>query len=188
MDKLNYDTAPLCGAQTDFENHIAQNRKKSLAFALRLTRGNQSESEDLLQEATVRAWGAFTRFKQESNFQTWFLQILTNVFLDYIKRRTRTECSLDAFSEDANPALMTTGDNPDALILAQARVLEIQKALADLPAHLRAVIQLVDFDDLSCAEAAETLNIAAGTVRSRRYRANRILRRALAHLMPADSE
>jgi len=182
VDQQHTDTGPLCGAQTDFENRIAQNRKKSLAFALRLTHGNRSEAEDLVQEATLRAWGAFTRFEQVKNFQTWFLRILTNVFLDKNKRRARTECSLDAFNEDLNPVLAIT----DTYSLEQNEISEIHEALAELPEDLRVVIQIISFDDCSFAEVAETLNIPIGMVRSRKRSAYRILRKKLAHLMPTD--
>ena len=100
MDNTQNDGTPLGGAQTDFDNCMDMDiRKTMLKVALSLTKGDRSEAEDLVQEATLRAREDFACREQETSFQIWFLRILLNVFLDYCHQQTRKEKNLDAYGD-----------------------------------------------------------------------------------------
>lgn len=180
------DTAPLCEAQTDFENRIAEIKKRALTSALHLTNGNRDEAEDLVQNATVRAWGAFARFDRVKNFQAWFLQIMVNSFLDNRKRKSRNDCSLNRYNEDTNSALAITDSNLEERLIREEAAAGVQKALEALPEKQREVIILTEFECLSHAKVAEILKIDVGTVRTRKFRAMKALQKLLVNRAPTD--
>ena len=188
MDQQHTDTGPLCWAQTDFENRIAKIKKRALTSALHLTNGNRDEAEDLVQKATVKAWGAFASFDRVRNFQTWFLRIIVNLFIDNRKRKSRNDCSLDAYAEDANSALAITDSDLEERLIREEAAAGVQKALEALPEKQREVILLTDFECLSHAEVAEILKIPMGTMRSRKFRAMKALRKLLVNHAPPDPE
>ena len=99
MDNTQNDGTPLGGAQTDFNKCMSDIGERALNVALSLTKGDRSEAEDLVQEATLRAREDFACREQETSFQIWFLRILLNVFLDYCHQQTRKEKNLDAYGD-----------------------------------------------------------------------------------------
>ena len=99
MDNTQNDGTPLGGAQTDFDNCMSDIGERALSVALSLTKGDRSEAEDLVQEATLRAREDFARREQGISFQIWFLRILLNAFLDECHRQTRREKNLDAYGD-----------------------------------------------------------------------------------------
>src|SRR5262245_31566603 len=72
-----------------FESYLAPVVKAAYGTAFYLTR-NRDDAEDLVQEASLRAFAAFHTFRPGSNFKAWFLKVLTNVFLNQ-RRQSRRE-------------------------------------------------------------------------------------------------
>ncbi len=140
-------------------------------FAYHLT-GNTPDSEDLLQQAAEEAYRAFHRFQPGTRFDRWFFRIMHNSFVDRVRRdRRRKIFSLDevtgaAAADAADPSVVAEGalDGP------------VLRALRALPPEARAVVALVDLQDLSYDDAAEILHCPVGTVRSRLHRARLALR------------
>jgi RNA polymerase sigma-70 factor (ECF subfamily) len=106
--------------------------------------------------------------------EAWLSRIVTNVFLDEVRRRKRRP--VDALPEDPDRLLP-----PSAAADSATHKLsdEVQAALRTLPEDFRAAVVLCDVVGLSYEEIAEALEVPVGTVRSRIHRGRRQLRSAL---------
>lgn len=142
--------------------------------AFRLT-GNDDDAQDLVQEALLRVrWGLASY--QPGSLEGWLAKIVTNVFLDEVRRRRRRPS--DALPDEPEQVLPPSrGADEDA---ARATLSdEVQAALADLPVEFRVPVVLCDVADRSYEEIAAVLGVPIGTVRSRIHRGRRRLRAAL---------
>jgi RNA polymerase sigma-70 factor (ECF subfamily) len=119
------------------------------------------------------------QFRGESAFSTWLHRLAINVCLDRSRRRRVDAVAADPSVLDARAAQAPGHDDVFAEAEASAAV---QRAVARLPAKLRAAILLRYFDDLSYAEMASVLQCSAGTVASRLSRGHRLLATTLSSL------
>jgi RNA polymerase sigma-70 factor (ECF subfamily) len=135
--------------------------------------GNEEDAWDVAQEAFVRAYQNFGRFEPGSNFRAWLHRILKNVFINhYHAQRRRAEVPLDEHDPGG-------GDPADASLLREALDEEVEQALDALADEFRAVIVMADMQELSYDEISRALKVPLGTVRSRLFRARRLLQRSL---------
>lgn len=145
-------------------------------IAMKFANGAESRAADYVQDTFVNAYGAFLRdeFRPESNAKAWLVRILTNVFLNENRRRTRWEAPVSVDDEESVPEHKLTAnaaDRPDARVTEHVLDGPIEVALASLPEAQRACVILVDIEGLDYAEAAEVLQVPIGTIRSRLARA-----------------
>ena len=152
-------------------------------LALRLT-GNPQDAEDLTQEVFVRVFRSLSRYSP-GTFEGWLHRITVNLFLDSVRKRSRTRT--DPLPDDDEAPLADRAAGPEALLLERGLEPDVQRALADLPPDFRAAVVLSDIEGLSYEEIAATLGIKLGTVRSRISRGRAGLRTALAHREPATA-
>ncbi len=148
-------------------------------------------ADDATQEAFISAYRALKKFRGGS-FRSWLLRIVKNACYDELRRRKRRpQISWDDFGDiddEANPYLGNGGDKPEEAIQQQELHALLERAIAKLPAHQRATLILVDQMGLSYGEAAEVMNVAQGTVKSRLARARKemqLLLQAERELLPA---
>ncbi len=135
------------------------------ALALRLTGGDQSEAEDLVQESWVRAVRALSSFRARSALRTWLCGLLVNVRRERIRADWRR---VDA--PDIEPAA-DAGAPDDAL--------DLERAIGALPEGARDVFVLHDVYGYTHREIAELLGVAEGTSKSQLTRARNLLRSSL---------
>ncbi|MDH2456791.1 RNA polymerase sigma factor [Corynebacterium bovis] len=141
------------------------------------------ECGDVLQEAMFSIHRAAPAFRGGSSVATWMHAIVRNVALTYMRQRSRapettsldTPRSLDALQAVADVGVPDPADNA----VEQDQLRAVRGALAALDPRLRTVMELTEIEGLSVAGAAATLGIPPGTVKSRRARARRHLRRRL---------
>jgi RNA polymerase sigma-70 factor (ECF subfamily) len=137
--------------------------------------GNDDDARDLVQEALLRVRGGLATYVPGS-LEGWLARIVTNVFLDEVRRRRRRPT--DALPEDAERVLPPTSGADEAAAAAGLSD-EVQQALAALPEDFRVPVVLCDVADRSYDEIAATLGVPVGTVRSRIHRGRRMLRASL---------
>jgi RNA polymerase sigma-70 factor (ECF subfamily) len=173
--------------QTLFESYLTPIVRTAYGTAYYLTR-DRDEAEDLVQEAAVRAFGAFHSFQRGTNFKAWFLRILTNQFY-YWRRRERLRPGMVAWTSELEEAALgqedAWGADGDAAAAALFRKLDqeqIAAAFATLPEEYRTVCALYFMDEFSYAEIAGMVGCPVGIVRSRLHRGRRCLQRQLRHL------
>lgn len=136
--------------------------------------GNDDDAADLVQETLLRVRKGLETYRPGS-MEGWLSRIMTNVFLDEVRRRRRHPT--EALPEDPERVLpMSPAADEPADRLSD----DVQGALRRLPEDFRVVIVLCDVVGLTYEEIAESLEIPVGTVRSRLHRGRRILRGALA--------
>jgi RNA polymerase sigma-70 factor (ECF subfamily) len=135
--------------------------------------GNDDDAQDLVQEALLRVRKGLERY-QPGSLEGWLARIVTNVFLDEMRRRKRRPT--DALPEDPGRVLPPA---PGADEAQTGLSDEIQQALAELPEEFRVPVVLCDVSDLSYEQIAASTGVPIGTVRSRIHRGRRMLRASL---------
>jgi|SRR5687768_14377488 RNA polymerase sigma-70 factor (ECF subfamily) len=144
--------------------------------ALRLT-SNPDAAGDLLQETYLRAFRTFDNFREGTNARAWLLTILYSVFVSSWRRQKREPDAVPLEEAEQSSADLT----PPAVAL-ESRMWaseEVHAALEQVPPTLRAVLLMVDVDDMTYEEVAAAMGSPIGTVRSRLSRARHILSAAL---------
>ncbi|MGH9042362.1 MAG: sigma-70 family RNA polymerase sigma factor [Acidimicrobiia bacterium] len=135
--------------------------------------GNEDDANDLAQEALLRVRKGLESY-QPGSMEAWLSRIVTNVFLDEVRRRKRRPVqALPDEPERLLPPSAAADVDTDRLSD------EVQNALRSLPEEFRAAVVLCDVVGLSYEEIGEALDIPVGTVRSRIHRGRRQLRFAL---------
>ena len=152
--------------------------------ALRMTR-NQKDAEDLVQETYLRAYRFKDGFQEGTNLKAWMFKILTNTFINQYRknRREKEHVARDfdfgeiegRFIDSWTQTEFARHDVP----MGDSMSDEVQKAFRDLPENFRIVVDLVDLQEFSYAEAAQALDIPIGTIMSRLNRGRRALKKAL---------
>jgi RNA polymerase sigma-70 factor (ECF subfamily) len=137
------------------------------------------ESEDVVQDAWVRAFTHLDQFAGRARFSTWLTRIAVYEAWGRARRRSRFE-SIDADSNEKNVNETSRARNPeeDASNSELASILE--GAIETLPESYRTVFVLREVESLSTEETAECLDLTGQTVKTRLHRARSLLRRDLA--------
>ena len=142
--------------------------------AYRLT-GNDDDARDLVQESLLRVRRGLETY-QPGSLEGWLARIVTNVFLDEVRRKRRRPVT--ALPDDPDWVLPAEMGADEAAVAAGLSN-EIQRALASLPEEFRVPVVLRDVADRTYEEIAGALGVPVGTVRSRLHRGRRMLRTAL---------
>jgi RNA polymerase sigma-70 factor (ECF subfamily) len=140
--------------------------------AYRLT-GNDDDAYDLVQEALLRVRKGLETY-QPGSMEAWLSRIVTNVFLDEVRRKRRRP--VEALPDDPERLLPSS---PGADEATESLPDDVQLALRRLPEDFRTAVVLCDVVGLSYEEIADALSVPVGTVRSRIHRGRRLLRAAL---------
>ncbi len=157
---------------TAFERYVLPEIEVLLRVAHSLTR-NHAEAEDLVQDTLLRAYRGIDGF-DGGHPRAWLLTILRNTHINRNRRR-RPELLRDPDAATDRMILAASDERTDAVIDDEVDV-EIIRALESLDEPFRRVVELVDIDGLSYAEAAEVLDVPVGTVMSRLHRARSRIR------------
>ena len=135
--------------------------------------GNDADAQDLVQETLLRVRRGLETY-QPGSLPAWLSRIVTNVFLDEVRRRRRRPT--DPLSDDGDRQLPPS---PGADEVTDDFSDEVQHALSSLPDDFRTAVVLCDVVGLSYDEIAAAQGVPVGTVRSRIHRGRRMLRTAL---------
>jgi RNA polymerase sigma-70 factor (ECF subfamily) len=154
------------------------------AFALaRWMTGNQSDAEDVVQEASLRAFRAIRRYAG-GNARAWVLTIVRNTALTWMaKSRPAALLVEDVVAVEQNRARSGNAGNgvtdPETEVIARADATRLENAVASLPSPFRETLVLRDLQGLDYREIARVTEAPIGTVMSRLARARQRLVDAL---------
>jgi RNA polymerase sigma-70 factor, ECF subfamily len=141
------------------------------ALCLRMS-GDRAVARDLVQDVFVRAWERLPSFRGQSSLATWLHRLAVNVVLEKWRSAKRDALRMiddpDGVAFDA-PMVQTDLDS----------AMEIEGAMARLPAGARAVFVLHEIEGYSHEEIAVMTGIAPGTARTQLFRARRALAKML---------
>lgn len=141
-------------------------------------------AEDQAQEAFIRAYQRLDQFDADRPFGPWVRRVAANLCLNQLARARPPNLSFD--DERDAPSLETAPD-PAATHEQIESADALRAAIAALPPHYRAVIELRHFHDLSYAEIAAQLNLPVSDVKSHLFRARKLLAAHVA-LRPVEPE
>ena len=137
--------------------------------------GNAHDAEDITQEAFIRVFRSLDRYKP-GTFEGWMHRIVTNLFLDMARRRSRIR--FEALPDDAE-RVPGRERSPEQVLSDETFDPILQTALDNLSPEFRAAVVLCDIEDLSYEEVGRILGVKMGTVRSRIHRGRSALRAEL---------
>jgi RNA polymerase sigma-70 factor (ECF subfamily) len=143
------------------------------AFVRRFIGTSDPEVPDLVQEVWSRAIDALPRFAWRSGLRTWLLGIAVNRCREHIRQRMADRASSQSDGLFRDP-------QADGVSLAAADRVDLERAVAALPAGYREVVVLHDIQGYTHDEIADILGVTTGTSKSQLSRARRALRAALA--------
>lgn len=152
---------------------------------VRLVRGMvpESDTEDVTQEAFLKAFRKIGDFDGRSSFYTWLYRIAANTAMDWRKKeRHRRHAPLPEGpeGEDAVPSLEA---GPETAVTRRELAARIDAAIASLPEKYREILLLREIEGLSYEEISKELGMSKGTVESRLFRARERLREVLSPWM-----
>jgi len=151
-----------------FQREIIELLPRLRRLARSLT-GVAADADDLVQTGVERALSRRDQWQPGTRLDWWIMRIMRNAFIDEVRRKGRT--ALTAGGEDldhiADPSVASVDLKIDAMALNQA--------MGRLPADQRLAVAMVLVEGLSYAEAAEVLEIPAGTLTSRLVRGRQAL-------------
>jgi RNA polymerase sigma-70 factor (ECF subfamily) len=167
----------------DAENKRAQFEATALPFmrsiyntALSLTR-RPEDASDLVQETYLRAYRTFANYSPGTNCKAWLFTIMYSIFVNKYRKEQREpeSVSVEELEEKFHRFLAAAEWDPYLEQDAGMMAAEVSQALNNLPEIFRLAVLLVDIEEMSYEEAAAVLNCPLGTLRSRLFRARKLL-------------
>jgi RNA polymerase sigma-70 factor, ECF subfamily len=134
--------------------------------------GNAGDAEDAAQETFWRAYQAIKRYDPSRSFITWLLSIAAHYCIDQQRRRRLPTLDLDVLPEEDVP---DHDPNPEHEVGRIEETEAMQRLLSNLNSQDRAAIVLRYWYDFSEEEISQTLAISVSAVKSRLFRARRLL-------------
>jgi RNA polymerase sigma-70 factor (ECF subfamily) len=155
------------GSERAFGALYDRHTPRAYQTAWRILGGSQADADDAIQEAWVRAIASLDSRRSDAEFGAWLRSIVAHVAIDIVRKQQRLELDPDvdaALDEDEDP---------------QER-LDLESAIASLPAGYRAVLVLHDIEGYTHEEIGARLGITAGTSKGQLFKARRAVRERLA--------
>lgn len=176
-------TAAQGGSHAALEELCLRYRSVLFSVLLRYT-GSYDETEDLVQDVMLRAWQNLVRFRGQSRFSTWLVAIAINAAISCKRKAARVHWIY--LDESAKPddvahayVLVDRKKTPEQdYINKECRDL-LKRKIRCLHPKYRTVLQRADIEGISIDDVAHTLGLTPGTVKSRLYRARRLLSTSL---------
>jgi len=168
----------VLAGETALYEIIMRRYNQRLYRVLRTILRDDSEAEDVMQDAYVRAYENLSQFENRAPFSTWLTRIAVHEALARVRRRNRTQ-QLDSAYEDGeslmNPATRLLDPEQNTSQSELSRMLE-EEILA-LPEQYRVVVTLRHVEELSTAETAAALSISEENVKVRLHRGQALMRK-----------
>jgi RNA polymerase sigma-70 factor, ECF subfamily len=174
------------GDESAFEQLVTEHTARVYG-ALRRFGLDAQEADEVAQEVFLRAWRGLAQFEERSRFSTWLYRIAFNEAQRRLARRTPPTASSQPGDEDAIARLPAAfGTGPQARTLDREFEQMLERALAELPADLRAAVVLRDLEGLSTEEAAAAAGVRQAAFKSRLHRGRMQLRALLEPYLRLD--
>lgn len=163
-DKLLVKGFLLTRSEALFRQLYRKHTLTVFRLALQITGKDITGTEDIIQEAWIRAVEKLPEFKWQSSFKTWLSGIVINCCREYLRKKNFQS----AHDIDAEVSLI----QPETKI-------DLQAALALLPIGYREVLLLYDMEGYRHGEIAQMLNISEGTSKSQLFHARKAIQKLL---------
>jgi RNA polymerase sigma-70 factor (ECF subfamily) len=163
------------GDKRAFDLLVLKYQRKIQRLLSRMLR-DQSDIDDVMQEAFIKAYRALPQFRGDSAFYTWLYRIAINTARNWMAAQNRRP-STPGFNQNEDGETfdeidnLTDNNTPESVLASHEIANTVNEAIELLPAELKTAIVLREIDGLSYEEIAQTMNCPIGTVRSRIFRA-----------------
>lgn len=150
--------------------------------------GRDEDARDVCQETFLAAYRNLRKFRGDAKFSSWLYRIALNACHTRLRRQDNGLAqSLDTQDDDGRSMELAdlSSESASDSMLRDQRALILRRALQAIPAEMRQVIVMKEYEDLTFAEIAEILQIPVSTVKSRLYTGLQQLRARLEHLRTA---
>lgn len=164
---------------------LIQRHNQRLFRTARAILRSDSDAEDVVQASYVKAFTHLEGFRGDAAFSTWLTRIALNEALGRVRARRPTvgvdhiEMQQTKTGRELVFFPMVPAIDPEAEMSRQEIRTLLERVVDELPDPFRAVFVLRDVEGLSIDETASHLDIKPETVRTRQYRARRLLRTAI---------
>ena len=139
---------------------------------------DDSEAEDVTQDAYVRAYMHLGQFDGRAKFSTWLTKIAVNEALARLrKRRLLIKIKPASGSTEGRMSLESKAPSPEQEVLTETMRVALEAAVDSLPETYRSVFMLREVEGMSTAETAECLELSEEAVKVRLHRARALLRK-----------
>ncbi|MEX2584073.1 MAG: sigma-70 family RNA polymerase sigma factor [Gemmatimonadota bacterium] len=173
-------------AKAGFKDEALPHLEVVYRFALRLCQGRRSEADDLLQETFMRAFQSWHTYQRGTECRSWLFTICRNEFLKRVNRGKRkpevltSDVDADVESLAATAIFSAVSHvDPEKEFFDSFMDEEVMAAVDRIPDPFREALVLSDLEGMAYPQICEVLGIPAGTVKSRIYRARRMLQESL---------
>ena len=141
--------------------------------------GNREAAEDCGQEAMIRIWRNLGNYRGECALESWVYRIAANCCMDWLRKKKRDKSvSMEPLREQGfDPADPSPGTEEQAVAKDERQ--RLREAIVRLPDDQREALILTQLEKVSYEEAARTLGVSEGTVKSRVNRAKARLKEIL---------
>src|SRR5438034_82616 len=145
-----------------FEAVVLPHLDAAYTLARYLTRSDH-DAQDVVQDASLRAFRHFGSFRGAGSGEgrAWLLAIVRNTAYTW-QRRHHGDTLTTEFDEEQHSEA-TTGEDPEAAVVAQGERVALHRAIDELPPEFREVIVLRELEELSYKEIAEVAGVPVGT-------------------------
>ena len=161
-----------------YELLVTAYEKNVYNLALRMT-SNPEDAADISQEAFLKAYNSLDSFRGDSKFSVWLYRIVSNLSLDFLrKQKRRPAVSLSVESDEGEDVELDIPDekqSPHSLLESKLTREALSRGLKALGDDQRQILLMREIQGMSYDEISEALNIEAGTVKSRIFRARKKL-------------
>jgi len=185
MSRSDRETIEQClNGHPETYRQLVRRYQGSLLSFLAAKLGSMERAEEAGQETFVRAYFALDKLRKRDSFPSWLYGIASRVALETARNSKRHAPLEDGdragdCGDRAGDCGDRAGDCGNGLTPPSSRDFAVEKAVAALPEPCRAVVHLRFYSGLSCAEIAERLDVAPGTVTKNLSRAYAMLRESL---------
>lgn len=166
-----------------FEREAVPHMDALYRTALRMAKG-EADAEDLVQETFVKAYRFWDRFEPGSNARAWLFKIMTNIFINDYRSRSRAPVSVSVDDENddfvyGQVTSLASQENPEKEFFNKILDDDVKRAIEQLPEDFREVVVLSFLEDFSYQEIADIAGLQLGTVKSRIHRGRKLLQKEL---------
>ncbi len=170
----------LAGETALFEIIMRRYNQRLYRMARAILR-DDSEAEDVMQDAYVRAYEHLSQFAGRAQFSTWLTRIAIHEALSRSKKRKRTEQfgAVESSDGDTEVNVAATALNPEEQTSAAELGKALESAILAIPDQYRLVLMMRDVEQLSTAESASALELSEENVKVRLHRARGMVRKQL---------
>ena len=179
------------GQNQAFDILVGRYKNRLYSYLYRLL-GNESEAEEFVQEAFVRAYMHADKYRTIARFSTWLYTIATNLVRNRIRNIKRRPKTISMWSENNGGEdgrwvdIKDNSPTPEETVDRKKLQELIQQAIERIPSRYRPAFVLREINGLSYEEIAATTGLKLGTVRSRINRGRMHFKKAVSPLLGND--